>query len=63
MCESTDLSESLCQLEGHCMYVCTYVYCMLALLQDVVAFFVGTGSGIGTKVLELLQDGYPEVYR
>ena len=23
----------------------------------------GTGSGIGTKVLEVLQDGYPEVYR
>ena len=28
-----------------------------------VVFFAGTGSGIGTKVLELLQDGYPEVYR
>ena len=23
----------------------------------------GTGSGVGTKVLELLQDEYPEVYR
>ncbi len=23
----------------------------------------GTGSGVGTKVLELLRDEYPEVYR
>ena len=23
----------------------------------------GTGSGIGTKVLETLQDDYPEVYK
>ncbi len=26
-------------------------------------FLTGTGSGVGTRILELLQDHYPEVYR
>ncbi len=25
--------------------------------------YLGTGSGVGTKILELLQDQYPEVHR
>ena len=27
------------------------------------ALILGTGSGVGTKVLSLLQEHYPEVYR
>ena len=26
-------------------------------------FNVGTGSGVGTKLLEILQDEYPDVHR
>lgn len=46
---------------------CINLNCLLEVDKGEVGYIyvsmLGTGSGVGTKVLELLQDEYPEVYR
>jgi len=32
-------------------------------LSNLMLVSLGTGSGVGTKLLEILQDEYPDVYR
>ena len=55
------------------MYIRICVYMFVCSMYTYVLHYVvssyrfsplkGTGSGIGTKVLELLRDSYPDVYK
>ena len=44
-----------------CDYHVTIVPCTVFGIQPV--YGIGTGSGIGTKILEILKDEFPTVYR
>ena len=45
---------------GECVCVCV---CVCVEKLSLMWFSLGTGSGVGTKLLEILQDEYPDVHR
>lgn len=62
--------EELCDVIRKSAELCDCLQCFFVLHSmggglfiNVLIYGIGTGSGIGTYVLNLLRDEYPDVYR
>ena len=53
----------ICALYRLCCSGCFSICLVLASLHTFCVFYLGTGSGLGTYVLRLLEDEFPDVYR